>query len=271
MNFNVFSHHPLHNYAESIRRRGGPWVFQHIPKTAGTSLVQELRLCFPPYRNIHITRDNPVSLPHHEALMESVEAFLEDHKGIQYNAASGHLFLPHIERIQQDIPTCRLITFLRDPAERVISEFRYTRTPKHPTYKKYLAQYKTLEDFAADPQHQDKMWRFLAPQGAPLEGDALTQLFNRFTFIGTLADLDLCFEFLTGLSGCPKKMAARTNVTETLTQNTVTTSDETLSKIRALNPKDSILYDAVQHKIETRRADMQAEINARRALYMDNQ
>lgn len=267
MNMNQFLHLPLREYGETLRRGGGTWLFQHIPKTAGTSLVQELRFCLPPYRNIHVSAEDSEAMSHHDALMNAVERFLRDDAQFRFHSASGHLRQSHLDRIRSSMPEIRLFTWLRDPVERVVSEYRYTRTPKHPTYKDYLERYTCVEEFVDDSNEQDKMWRFIAPRALKADSEGLCQLFERFTFIGILEEMDLCFRFFTGLSGCPKPPTARTNITRSDETNSVEISPELKDRIRAANPRDMALYGSITKALSQRRADMEAEIAARRAFF----
>ena len=250
-----------------MRREGAVTVFHHIPKTAGSSLVLELRTCFPPYCNVSINQSRNDGVPRADALMKEVETFLGEHARVGFRSASGHFLLPHVNRVREALPHCQMFTFLRDPVARMISEFRYTRTPKHPTYLSYIERYPTIEAFIDSPQEQNRMWQYIAPRSLLPDADGLEKIFRRYAFIGLVEDLKLCFEFYTGLTGHPKTPAARTNVTEARSDNDVSLTDDLVAKIRAANAHDIALYEAVRARLEPRRAEMQAYVNARRGLF----
>ncbi len=268
--FSLFALLPIDVFAERMRREGAVTVFHHIPKTAGSSLVQELRTCFPPYCNVSALQHRSEAGQQADVLMNAVETFLGDHAKVGYRSASGHFRLPHLNRMRENLPHSNVFTFLRDPVARMVSEFRYTRTPKQPTYLSYIERYPTIEDFIDSPQEQNRMWQFIAPRGLLPDAEGLEKIFRRYAFIGLVEDLKLCFEFYTGLTGHPKTPATRTNVTEARSDNDVALTKELVAKIRTANADDIALYEAVQARIEPRRAEMQAYIDARRALYAGN-
>lgn len=266
-NFNVLRDATVDQYAQRLQREGGIWVFHHIPKTAGSSLVQELRVVFPPYCNIAGMPVPEGIEERSDMMMAQVEAFLAAQATTQFRAVSGHLRLPHLRRIREALPQARVFTFLRDPVERVISEFRYTRTPKHPTYQDYLERYPTIEDFVTDPANQNRMWSFVAPRASTPDEDGLRRVFNRYAFIGTLENYADDFAFFAGLSGYPKAPSARQNVTKAQSDNAVDQTDTLHALIREHNQADIAFYDAVSAVLADRRADMQDYVAARRALF----
>ena len=267
-NFNLFSDLPFDQFAQRFQREGIVWVFHHIPKTAGTSMVQELRFCFPPYFNIGAAANRDPDAPRRaDMLMHGVEMFLDEHPKTQFRSVSGHLHPVHVRRLREGLPHARVFTFLREPVARMISEFRYTRTPKHPTYKEVLAKYPTIESYLDDPDTHNKMWRFVAGRVQRPDETGLTQLFNRYGFIGTLEDYNLCFEFFTALTGHPKTPTTRANVTEKKSENEVEITDDLRARIVETHQDDIAFYNAVTAKLAARRAEMHAFINDRRAQY----
>lgn len=266
-NFNNFRTLPVANYAAQFNHKGVVWVFQHIPKTAGSSLTAELNQILPPYRNIFASHAPGDADNLHDAMMTSVDEFLADHQTTHYRSASGHLRLPHMRRIQESLPNMRVVTFLREPAKRLISDYRYAKTPRHPTFQEFSDRFPTIEDYVNDPASQNKMWKFLAPVKLDADEQALKGVFNRASFIGTLETLADDWAFFSALSGHPKVMSSRVNVTAKRSDNKVKDDEDLLALIREKNEKDYVLYDTVMASLTERRDEMNAYIDDRRRMW----
>lgn len=264
--FNVLAQQGVEQFVRRFQRTGGVWVFHHIPKTAGTSLTRELSLCLGPYRNI--AAGYSAEQPNRQnALMEATEAFIAEYPEYQYRSASGHLRLLHLRRIRDALPHARFFTFLRDPIDRLVSEFRYTRTPKQPNYQEYQRKYPTIEAYVEDETTQNKMWNFVAPRDLAADEDGLRKVFNRYFFIGTLTDLQEDFAFLTGLVGCPKQAVERQNITKRQDDNTVELTPELRRRILERNAADAAFYEGVRTVLDARRGEMRDFVAERRALF----
>lgn len=266
-NFNDLRDGNVDQFYTRVRHNGAVWVFHHIPKTAGSSITEELDTLLPPYRNIFAEMQPGETESRDTLLRRATERFLEDHAKQQFRAASGHLRLPHVRQISEAVPNSRFFTFLRDPVARVISDYRYARTPKHPVYQEFIERYPDIETYIEDPSVADKMWKFMA--GAKPEADEafIEKTFRRYIFVGCVEDLASDFAFVTALFGYPKRLAARANTTQTTESNKVEVSDDLKAKIEAKNARDVALYRAARAITSAKRAEMDAFIESRRALY----
>ena len=268
MNFNKFEETDVARFASQFAHTGILWVFHHIPKTAGSSLTRELNASLPPYRNVFADHLFPEGGNRHDALMESVEAFLKADGKVHYRSASGHLRIPHLKRIQEHFDNAHLFTFLREPADRLISDYRYAKTPKHPVYKEFAERFPTIEDYVENSGSQNKMWKYVAPSSFDASEKSLERIFNRYAFIGTLETINEDWAFFTSLFGCPKMMTSRVNVTEKQKNNEVDSEASLRARIRELNQKDYLLYDRVSAILAGKRDEMQAHVLARRAMWL---
>jgi len=267
MHFNRFLSETVDTYARQFNRRGHMLVFHHIPKTAGSSLTRELSLTLPPYMNVHVGPGGyQVDGAKADMMTAAVENFIAEEPKFRFRSMSGHMRPAHLKMVRDACPHAAFFTVLRDPVARVISDYRYCSTPKHPPYKSFIAKYPTIEAYLDDPQPQNKMWKLVG--GREQAEDAITRVFSRYMFIGLVEDLTLHFEFLTALMGCPKTIATRANVTQANDSNKVELTDELRSKIEAANMNDMAFYNAVQDGLAEKRAEMQDFINARRAEYL---
>ena len=81
-------------------------IFDHIPKTAGISILSALKLIFPDFKNIN----------HYESEVYHKNA-LEKYENSSFG---GHLQFQHFNTLSKDHYYC---TILRDPVERFISQY----------------------------------------------------------------------------------------------------------------------------------------------------
>jgi hypothetical protein len=187
------------------------WLFVHVPKTAGSSLAAELAALVPPYRSIHIDHTDR-SRPAPERYDAVTEAFLALQAAEPCRAASGHVQFRHWQRIVQALPGTRLITMLREPTARLVSDYLYQRSPMHPLAAEVRAR---IPDFAAFIElkgQQNRIARHLLPPKLARDNDvdgALAFLRGRYAFIGVQERYALGFRALTALlAGRPRLPAA---------------------------------------------------------------
>ncbi len=267
-NFQNFATVPLQKYAGYFRNHGCLWIFQHIPKTAGSSVTRELSGVLPPYCNIHLaTSSQDEAESRSKSLMKEVDSFIERYKSRRYSSASGHLRQPHLRRICESLPHAKIFSFLREPAERLISDYRYAKTPKHPPHQEFSRRYPTIESYIDDPSNNNKMWRFVRPGNASADKEALSMVFRRYAFFGTVSRLEQHFQFLTGLTTCPKPPRARINVTTEQTDNSVALSADLRSRIEQANTDDYNFYTAVKQILDEKSREIDEFINDRRGFY----
>ena len=255
-------------FAAGFAEGGGPFLFQHVPKTAGTSLTVEMRQWLAPYRNIHVPpAPGLTGQDRADAMREAVDGFLADDARVRFRSASGHLHHPKLSRILRGMPHAWPFTVVRDPVERVISDYRYSRSEAHPDHAAVRHRYPDLQCFARDPKQQDKTWRMLAPPRAVLDDGTLGDLLDRFAFVGRVETLERDFAFLTALVGPPRRMRARANRTEATRETAVEVDEGLRREIRALNAQDEALVAAVAEGLARRDGEMRAFVEARRAAW----
>ena len=257
MNFGSFTSEPLHDYVDQVRRSSAVWVFQHIPKTAGTSLVFEISHLLSPYCNIHAPFDDPQA-DRNQLMVQAIDDFIATHRRRPYRFASGHLNLLHRRRIREALPDTRFFSILRDPVERLISAYRYMSTPRHPPYREHLATYPTIEEFVADRRHANVLTRFLGPTAQANLEKTSRYIAETYCFIGFVEDYDLTFRFLTFLmTGKAITPTARKNETDVSDTNNRPISDLVRTQIIEQNRKDVELYQYIYDIYQGRRADME--------------
>ena len=93
----------------ALRRPNAPLFFMHIPKNAGTSLIYHLANRFPADASL-LYADRPES---------------QAHDPNQFQFISGHVGLEYLKRFQRR-PI--MVTFLRDPLDRILSRYFFTQS-----------------------------------------------------------------------------------------------------------------------------------------------
>jgi hypothetical protein len=147
-------------------------AFVHIPKTAGTSLRNALENAFSDHLILRDYGNDPFTTPRlHEVVhvqkrpSQLREAFRSGRRGI---LLSGHF---PARRYWEVFHAESFVTFVRDPVDRVISEYNH--------FVSYEGWTRPLEEFAATPRFRNVMSTFLS--GVDLD---------RFGFIGVTENLD---------------------------------------------------------------------------------
>lgn len=248
-----FENTPLEETIARARDGAKLWVFAHIPKTAGSSLSRALAAHAGPYRNIHPA---PVDdgLPHLQKIARAVDRFLGEARDSGFRSCSGHIRRDSFRRIADAVEGARLVTFLRDPVDRVISDYRYSRTPAHPEWREVIETYPTIESYIEDPKTQDKMWRFLlGDRRAPLDaGIALIE--EEFAFVGIVENyplsLGVLFRMIAGREIDPGPRVRRTEPTE---DNRVEITGVLRRRIAELNRRDQALFRHFRQKLVSKR------------------
>ncbi len=221
-------------------------LFVHIPKTAGTSLRTELAGVLQPDANIVVDYTD-TSRSFHDRMDDAVEMFLADARVSRPRFASGHILARHVNRIRGACPGTRLVTFLRDPVARVISDYRYQRSPRHPVHADFIARVPSLEAYLGIRAERNKMVQHLVPADILLQADpeeCTDYVMRNYAFVGVQEMYPISFRTLTTLIGAPSWPKVRENVnSENEAERQVPA--ETALQIRAANALDQALYDRV--------------------------
>ncbi len=224
-------------------------VFIHVPKTAGSSLGTELARMRKPYVNIHrrYFYGDTVTFSRIE---DEIDDVIHDGAIARARACSGHFNWMQAAPIRAARPDARFITFLRDPVARVISDYRYSRTPSHPTYEQTIARFPTIEHYIAAPETRDKMARFLMPPDVITRDQIDAFVSANYAFIGLVERYPLSFNILSRLLGHDRQPAEHKRKTEDVEGNVVALTPELRSAIAAHNPRDHALYDITRVRLE---------------------
>ena len=131
---------PLDQYiAEFQTRSDRLFVFQHIPKTAGSSVHAELGQIDDGF---HWLGDNTET--------GSWDHFQMLHDRKPFRLLRGHMKSQQLDRLNQNGIPYQTASFLRDPFQQTVSHFRYCHSDGCPNHEEYRAKYPTLTSFIGD-------------------------------------------------------------------------------------------------------------------------
>jgi hypothetical protein len=252
MGFSSFAKIGLEEFIERESAPDDLWIFVHIPKTAGSSFASEISELRSPYRNIHVDYQDK-SVPHEIKMDRAVEQFIQDASVTPFHACSGHINMRHVSRIREAIPRARVISLLRNPIERVISDFRYARTPAHPPYKDFIKQFPTIESYVDSPASQNKMFKFLAPEPDIRMAHLFEFLDESVSFVGLTEMYPMSFNIIMQLFGLNRLPTSHKRKTEPTKYNQVERTPEILKRIKEANARDFAIYSFVKQRLVSRR------------------
>ncbi len=130
-------------------------VFLHLPKTGGSSILKALYAVYGEAAVRHFERDECIALNHRGLRISDI-------LGEEVKVIHGHFLYEEVDDlVRRDRP--KLITFLRNPTDRLISNYQWWKhtlnsDPNHPEKRRVN---EPIEIYACRPETQNKMSRFL--------------------------------------------------------------------------------------------------------------
>lgn len=214
------------------RRKSAPNIHLisiHVPKTAGTSFYKTLREVYGTQTTLKIRREDfKRTLDRYGTYAASL--------GGDKSVIHGHVYYPEIAELHR-AHDAKLIAWLRDPVERVISNFRFFKAGLVPPIRnpqQYLKNAHRIDEslltYAQRDETRNRMSKFL-------EGVDLEELF----FVGLQEHYAEDLKALGRLLDWPKTETHRLNVSRTGSGNDPVT-DEERERIAELNAEDVALY-----------------------------
>lgn len=239
------------------------WVFQHIPKTAGSSFRTEIARKLRPQANVAL---NGMGGRKFATVQSALDTFLGELRETPFRFASGHLSRPQIEAIQAAHPRVRLVTMLRDPVERVISDFRYQRTPKHAGHEQFIERFPSFESYLESPLSHNRQFEFLRRGPEADTAAVIADLESHYAFVGLTEMYPLARHLLLALIGIEDAQPPETrNRTEARAENEIPGLDALRPRIRELNAQDEAIYEHFRAGLRAQREPLQKFLRQRRA------
>jgi hypothetical protein len=223
------------------------YIFNHIPKTGGVSMYLLLQQLI-----------GPDVLSPHIAINEEIEYHIDPNDLARYRIIYGHIGV-----VWNDIigPNRRWMTLLRDPVDRVLSQYYFWRNAVPPSpHLPHVnaAQTLPLNEFLASRNYmvlqgnENVQTWFLADdlraryrKVPPCDALALAKqnLAERFDFIGIADDYASSAQRLCRLLGvaCPAAIPMENRTPQRKAMHEV--EPETIASVRELNAMDLELYE----------------------------
>ena len=235
---------PTPTTADAVRRENEALIFLHLPKCGGTTLNRIIEWEYPPLRIFSI--DPSFFRWSHRRVSRWPRERLA-----KMRVFKGHMPFGLHERLPQP---ATYITFLREPVERVISEYYFALHYRlHPQYRRM--QSLSLEDYALKTPHHNLQTKLLAGRGNfPdfLAGDcdeetvalAKDNLARHFTFAGLTERFDEGLAVLKLIFGWDIAQYASFNVTR-IRPRKETVPASVQAAIAERNRHDVALYEHV--------------------------
>lgn len=221
-------------------------IFLHIPKAAGSTLNRVIAQNYPPAAIL-------------KAGGKSDAALLDEVTG-EVRLIAGHR--PFGMHAQLTRPFT-YITVLRDPVERVLSQYHFVkRLAEHPLHRAVASGELSLRDYAR--QLPDVQTRYLAGSStddAALLEQAKTNLATHFAVAGLTERFDETLVLLQRALGWKVRPFANSNVSAGRPKSDGN-SREDLDAIRECNQLDLALYDFAREHFERQIAEQGAGFHA---------
>lgn len=194
------------------------FVNVHIPKTAGSTFRKNMAWSLGPEVQDKAGKvlgiDQPKEgLEYFEGLSAAFADRLPElfQDGLQ--VISGHYRYRDIADLIAPIrDEISLVTFVRDPIWRTLSDYFYCISDRHDTPEAFLVCYPTLGDYLKNEGEMHKQLEYLRPaQGASVV-ETMESVISNFDFIGVTERFDADFADLMTSAGLEYKQTGRENV-----------------------------------------------------------
>jgi hypothetical protein len=222
------------------RAQSGPWLLHHIPKTAGSSLAAEISAGVGAFENL--VPDYSGGLAYHESLDRLTRRVIErSGTAGAPRAFSGHLNASQVANLRRKVDGLRCVTFLRHPVARVISEYNYCLTTKHPPHREFAARYPTIEAYVADTSEMNKAATMMFGTARIDPSEAVAEMGRTYVMVGLRERYPVSFLLMSAMMWAP----ALPKVHERVGEPAAPPSPEVVRAILAANAVDLALFEAV--------------------------
>jgi Sulfotransferase family len=219
------------------RTRKNLIISVHIPKTGGTTFVEVLRKCAQEVLYLDYSQEGGLGstalFRRGKRLKAPFESVIDDLESLQGRSVIHGHFAP--KKYSGRFPNATYVTWLRDPAERVVSHYFYWQRsylPGDARWEQVVMQKMTLEQFARLDFARDVYFRWFSPLGV-----------ERFDFVGIMEEYDRSLELFRRLF-CPDIQLDTTlrNYNPNRGGNFYDLGPELRRRILELNQRDTYVY-----------------------------
>jgi hypothetical protein len=207
-------------------------IYIHIPKTAGSTMLRLFRVNYKDSEIVHVKRSlfnkNPETAPA-KLLLNSIKP--------QTKVLHGHFTFNELHLVIDKYPDAKLITFLRQPVDRVISNYTFFKkrilTGKVEKDQKHRIN-EHLTTYAQLPKSRNRMHTFL-------DGLKLDELY----FIGLVETFESDCKKLFQSLNLNIETIPFANKNMLIRASDLSVSGNEIKELEKLNQKDILLYRKV--------------------------
>ncbi len=224
------------------------WLFVHVPKTAGSSMIAEVSAILQPRFDIDIDHTD-TSRSYQAKFDAAVQDFIRAQRQQRYRFATGHIVTRHVDAIRAEIPGLRCFTMLRAPLARLVSDYHYQRSSMNTAQAQFVATTPSLAAYVARSHVHNKIALSLAPRTMVMAGDVeacVGHIMKTYAFVGLQEMYPISLRVLTALMGAQRSPAAKIRVNSEVTDRALSTEME--AELLALNAVDEGIVQAFRAK-----------------------
>lgn len=179
-------------------------LFVHIPKTAGMSVGKAMQQAFDQFYGVEWNNIGPSfrKLARHAAYLQS--------RGPVRQVIMGHYGWNELQVWRNQELAIKSGTILRDPVQRMISNFNYNSSDAHPAHQDFIKRYPTIERYIKSTSFDVQLTQAIGFVSS--FDDVLAKLTRYYTFIGVTERLGQSLAFLSRSHGLPPIKEYHTNV-----------------------------------------------------------
>lgn len=196
------------------------FVFQHVPKTAGSSIHQELDKI---EDGFHWLSDASPS--------GSWDTFQLLHNRKPFQMVRGHMKSGHLDQLDESGISYTAAGFIRCPVRQTVSHFRYCHSEACPGFEQYREKYADISSFITDYLQPDFSTRYMVGKCESAD-EAIEKIANRFNFVGMTEFYNTSMYLLMACLGLEYQVKPKVNVTRSDTSVDELLTEQVQEQIR---------------------------------------
>jgi hypothetical protein len=235
-------------------------VFDHIPKTAGTTFRRS-------YLTAALPRGQRWILTGGDRNAEDLRSFLNlsSERRRRIRIVAGH----HAEALRTHVPAARFLTIVRDPVDRAISSYLHARF--HPggeaLWPDVLEKQMGLREFVQKYERPNAQTLQLLGAGRVDEQKIKQGLKARYALVGYTEALDQFIFLLHVLEGFP--LCLYNNRLVRKERSAYVPPPEDLEFVRELNAQDLLLHRVVRAEFQNKLDELPDDARVKMARYLE--
>lgn len=233
------------------KRKAEITIFVHIPKTAGSAIFHTLNGAYDRTRSLRFGQVKQDLL---EAWDEALRLQAESDTKLR-QVLIGHANWRQFSDLSNGERRPKLITVIRNPADRLVSQYAYNSSEAHPHHEAFRQEFSTFEAFLDSVPVNSQLNQLVGRQGTV--ATQLKRLAGRYRFVGVTEHFSASLDHLAVSHGFPQITEYVANVGKTSKQGAVLTP-EMRTEICKRHMGDWILFSLLEPAMGRHRARLAA-------------